>query len=63
VKWWRRWRRARDTSGEAQAQLARLEGQDAEIAELGEELRETQRRNHFSGMVAAAITRAAQEGR
>lgn len=59
---WPPWRRAKDTSDEAQRELAKLESHDAEVAALSERLRETQRRNHFSGMVAAALARARHEG-
>lgn len=55
-RWW--WRRHIDTTAEAKAHLARVEARDHEVAVLGEQLREVQRKNHFSPMVAAAITRS-----
>lgn len=64
MKWrWPPWRRrVADTSGEARAQLRRLEQRDAEVERLGWELREHQSRNHFSVMVNQAIARGAHEG-
>jgi hypothetical protein len=65
VRWrfrWPLWERAKDTTAEARAQLRRLEARDEKVAELGKELRETQRRNNFSGMVARALARGAREG-
>jgi hypothetical protein len=59
VTWLRRWwgRRYVDTSDEARACLQQLEGRDAHIDTLGEELRAAQRRNHFSVAVNDAIAR------
>lgn len=62
--WWMWWRPSHvGDSGEACTQLERLRGRDAQVAQLGAELRETQQRNNFSGMVQQAIARTAQEGR
>lgn len=60
-----RWprQRPRSTHDEARAQLAKLRDRDAEVDELADELAGTERRNNFSGLVAAAIHRAAQVGR
>lgn len=57
---WFPWRRHRvvDTSDEARAALEKLEQRDAEIVNLGHELRAVQRRNHFSRLVNDAIGRA-----
>lgn len=55
---WRR--RVQDTSDEAQAALAQLEANEPEVRRLEAELRETQRKNNFSGMVDAAISRRAR---
>lgn len=59
MTWLRRWwgRRYVDTSDEARAYLQQLEGRDAQIDALSEELRAAQRRNHFSLMVDEAIAR------
>lgn len=62
MRWRWPWRRAEDTSEEARAQLRKLERRDSEVERLGAELRERQRQNNFSGLVAEAITRRAQEG-
>lgn len=63
MRWrWPPWRAAEDTSEEAQAQLRKLERRDPEVERLGAELRETQKRNNFSGMVEIAISRRVQEG-
>lgn len=61
---WRRllWWRAPDTTSEARAHLRRLEARDGQVESLGRELRETERRNHFSEMVRAAISRASEGG-
>jgi hypothetical protein len=58
----RLWLRAEDTSHEAQAEMAKLEELDSEVARLSIELREIQQHNNFSGMVDRAIRRSAQEG-
>lgn len=63
MRWWPPWRRAPDRSVEARAELEKLVRRDDEIDALGRELRTAQRRNNFSGMVAAAIARSAHEGR
>lgn len=55
-KWWMR-RRHVDTTAEARGYLRQLEGRDAEISALSEELREAQRTNHFSDSVYEAIQR------
>jgi ribosomal protein S4 len=63
VRWrWPPWRPAEVTVDEARAELQKLKERDREVARLGEELRERQRLNHFSGMVAQAIRRGAQGG-
>jgi hypothetical protein len=54
------WRRAPDTSAEARAELARLTERESKVVQLAKELREMQRRNNFSGMVAEAIAKAAE---
>lgn len=56
------WRRTTDTSDEAAAELAKLTARDPEVAALGRELREVQRRNNFSALVDAAIRRGAHGG-
>lgn len=50
-------RRHVDTTAEARGCLRQLEGRDAEISALSEELREAQRTNHFSDSVYEAIQR------
>lgn len=52
-------RRTDDTTAEAHGEMRKLEGRDAEVHRLGHELREAQRRNHFSEMVNEAIGRNA----
>lgn len=52
------WRRTDDTTEVAQRELARLEDRDEHVARLHHELREAQRRNHFSELVARAIDRS-----
>lgn len=59
--WW--WRKPRERSREAEAQLARLMEREPEVKDLGRELREVQRRNHFSEMVNTAMARTAREGK
>jgi len=61
TNWWP-WHRAEDTSAEAREHLRRLEADEPEVQRLAAELRDTQHRNNFSGMVAAAIARGAQRG-
>lgn len=56
TNWWP-WHRAEDTTAEARHHLRRLEANDPEVARLGGELRDTQRRNNFSRMVSLAIHR------
>lgn len=60
MTWLRRWwiRRHFDTTDEARACLEQLERRDAKIDALAAELREAQRRNHFSIAVNDAIRRA-----
>jgi hypothetical protein len=58
---WPPWRSAPDTTDEALEQLHRLTCQDAEVARLARQLRETRRRNNFSTMVDAAISRRVRE--
>lgn len=55
------WRRTDDTPEDADRALAHLEGRDAKVARLHDELREAQRRNHFSAMVQEAIRRYGEE--
>lgn len=55
------WHQVEDKSEEAKAELQKLKVKDAEVTRLGRELREAQRRNNFSGMVADAISRVAKE--
>ena len=63
MRWrWPPWRRAELTVEEARAELEKLAEREPEVERLGAELRERQRLNHFSGMVAQAIRRGAQEG-
>lgn len=62
MKWtwrWPPWRRAKGhgAADGAAAHLAELERRDPEVTQLSRELHELQRRNNFSGMVCAAITR------
>jgi hypothetical protein len=61
VRW--PWRHRAAESVEAREALAELEDLDVEVGELGRRLERVERRNNFSGMVALAISRAAQEGR
>lgn len=63
MNWLSRWldRGHTDTTDEARAALAAATGRDAEVAALGAELAEIHRRNHFSAMVAMAITRISEE--
>jgi hypothetical protein len=58
----RAWWQAGDNSEEARAQMLKLELRDAEVNQLGAELRELQRRNNFSGMVHDAIIRTSPKG-
>lgn len=52
------WRKQVDTTeGEARACLEQLEQRDAQVRDLGVELRAAQRHNHFSVMVNEAIAR------
>jgi hypothetical protein len=60
VKWWPPWRRAKDTTDEALEHLRRLAERELEVERLGEELRATARKNNFSVMVDAAISRRAR---
>lgn len=58
MTWWQRWwpHRGHEThTDEAREVLAHLRDRDAEVNQLGDELREAQRRNHFSELVTAAI--------
>jgi hypothetical protein len=60
-KWrWPRRRKALDRSEEALEYLRQLQENDEEIARLAAELGEAKRRNHFSLMVDAAISRRAR---
>lgn len=54
---WPWWRRTDGSEVEARACLEQLEQRDVEVRNLGVELREAQRRNHFSIMVNEAIAR------
>jgi len=58
--WWRFWSRAETNSGEAQAEMAKLEERDPEVARLSAELEEIKYRNNFSGMVDRAIRRSVE---
>jgi hypothetical protein len=60
VRWRWPWRRADDTTDEARACLQQLDDNDAEVRRLADELRIVKRRNNFSAMVDAAITRRAR---
>jgi len=61
--WLRRWLGLRpDTSSEAREHLAVLDQRDAQVQQLGRDLRAAQHRNHFSELVAAAISRAREGG-
>lgn len=58
VQWLKAWpwcHHGPDSTQEAQAALEELEGQTAEIAVLGAELREMRLSNHFRKMVRGAI--------
>lgn len=55
------WRRTEHDNDEARTELGKLHLQSPEVDRLGQELREAQRRNNFSPMVAAAIARVARE--
>lgn len=57
------WSRPAHSHDEALEQLARLAELDPEIDEMGKRLRDTRAANNFSGMVDAAIRRAARTGR
>lgn len=50
-----------DLTGECREVAAVLDARHADVEQLGERLREVERRNHFSPMVAAAIARAPRE--
>lgn len=52
MSWWH-W----PVDDEARERLAQIEERAPEVARLAEELREIQRRNHFSEMVLDAISR------
>lgn len=52
---WRPWRRHTDRSAEACALLREVEQRDPQVKDLQRQLREAQRRNHFSEMVYVAI--------
>jgi hypothetical protein len=58
----RTWWDTGDNNQEAREQLQKLELRDAEVAQLGAELRDLQRRNNFSGMVHDAIIRNSPKG-
>lgn len=61
MRWW--WRKAEVKSDEAQQHLQKVLEREPEVKSLGRELRDAQRRNHFSEMVNAAIVRGvAKEG-
>ena len=59
LRWWRK---PRERSCESKVQLARLMDRDPEVKNLGQELREAEKRNHFSDMVNTAMRRMAREG-
>lgn len=56
MTWWP-WRRHEVHTEEAEQVLARIRQHEEEIAQLACELREAERRNHFSEMVRLAIAR------
>lgn len=58
---WRRWLRHPHGTEESAAALAAATRIDDEVARLGDQLAEIQRRNHFSAMVKIAIARTARE--
>lgn len=53
--WWSLLKPHLDTTEEACAHLARIEGIDAEVRELGTELERAKKANNFSSMVAEAF--------
>lgn len=55
-------RRVDDHTVEGQTRLDVMDTQDAEIQQLGRELRAQNRQNNFGPMVAEAIRRAPREG-
>lgn len=63
MKWLDRWtcRRHTDTTDEGRAALDSAKRRDATVTQLGAELAEIRRRNHFSAMVESAIARTAKE--
>lgn len=48
--------------GEAKEAFQQIAARDKEVKRLSHELREAQRRNHFSEMVIEAMTRRTKEG-
>lgn len=56
------WQRKQEKSNEAKEHLERVLARDPEVAHLARELREAQRRNHFSYMVITAMGRGTTEG-
>ena len=64
MRWIWPWRRRQhvDTTAEARGYLQQLEQRDSEIHDLGRQLREARRRNHFSDMVSDAIRRTRETG-
>ena len=64
MRWpWARLRQRRaEREREAQRVREALEAREARVQELGAELREARRRNHFSDMVNAAFARTRPEG-
>lgn len=57
MRWLRLLWRAQVDPEEARQVLAQLRERDPEVAHLHRELREAEQRNHFSEMVAIAISR------
>ena len=60
--WWLRWRAAHDHHTEARAHLQRLDEQSDEVEQLEAEAVRHLRRNHFSELVALAISRRTEGG-
>jgi hypothetical protein len=56
------WAKAPTPSDEAKEHLQRIMAREPEVKSLARELREAQRRNHFSEMVMTAISRVPKEG-
>ena len=56
------WQQKEPKSTEAREHLQRIIEREPEVRRLARELRDAQRRNHFSDMVITAMSRGTNEG-